>query len=413
MRQPAEINQNPTIWLTIASFLLYAYISEIVFGGPLGVFIGILSIRKALFIGIMAMYVLHLLYSKSINIKGVFLAFIYLVSILVWGVFIPSLKEVAIEYSLAESVPAASFLILFPIKTIFGTFGANNYVKWGEICAILLSGVVSVAWFLADVLDRPSFAYSIKDLYVLMSGSDHGLYIGEMADGSFRVMWISIILLPFIFIYKNTNGFNPFWSVFYMLGIIGSGTRAFLIPCVIYLLVSIFRSKISRGILGVAVVAVTVAFVLVLLDQRRIFDVISEFNGDSVRISQMNVLLKLFIEHPIFGAGLGASAVEVRSESSVFSYELTYFALLAKIGVVGSVIIILFLFNVTRRLLVVRPDRKVNTIYLVFTFIFVTSSNPYLLTLVGSLLGAVLIACGLTPGDSRSDFKFNQNNFLR
>jgi hypothetical protein len=63
--------------------------------------------------------------------------------------------------------------------------------------------------------------------------------------------------------------------------------------------------------------------------------------NEVARYHQFSALVKGWLEHPLFGSGLGATAAKygsVRSPSSPWSYELFYLALLFQVGLVGMII---------------------------------------------------------------------------
>lgn len=65
--------------------------------------------------------------------------------------------------------------------------------------------------------------------------------------------------------------------------------------------------------------------------------------SNSIKIEQAKKLLDKWSEHPIVGHGYGSYIEDyLRSESAVFSYEMTSFALLMKIGLLGALIWAIF-----------------------------------------------------------------------
>jgi hypothetical protein len=60
--------------------------------------------------------------------------------------------------------------------------------------------------------------------------------------------------------------------------------------------------------------------------------------GAEARGAQFRALVDGWLSHPIFGAGLGATAAVTRSRDQPWAYELSYLALLFQTGVVGFVV---------------------------------------------------------------------------
>jgi hypothetical protein len=74
-------------------------------------------------------------------------------------------------------------------------------------------------------------------------------------------------------------------------------------------------------------------------------------------------------------------------------------ALLAKLGIVGSAIIVLLLANWLFRLMRRSPDWP-SMLALVSSIILMTASNPYLINMVGLAIVAFIIALGSQTSDA-------------
>jgi len=129
-----------------------------------------------------------------------------------------------------------------------------------------------------------------------------------------------------------------------------------------------------------------------LLEGIRLFEVASEFDSDSARFEQFFSLLRLFSDYPFLGAGFGAHADVLRSDVTPYSYELTYVALLAKLGSLGFISLVILLFFLVSIALHRFRGKSFEIIAITFTFLFVTSTNPYLINFVGIAIVSVLIA---------------------
>lgn len=65
--------------------------------------------------------------------------------------------------------------------------------------------------------------------------------------------------------------------------------------------------------------------------------------SNNIKIKQAQKLLEKWREHPIVGHGYGSYIEDyLRSENAVFSYEMTFFALLMKIGLAGALVWVVF-----------------------------------------------------------------------
>jgi hypothetical protein len=233
-----------------------------------------------------------------------------------------------------------------------------------------------------------------------MNDTDLGVYIGPLDDGSFRVMLINFIMFPLMLCYHNWEETDFRWSAFYALAIFATGTRAFLGVWALIVGISMLRKRPMLAV-PLLVIVIGVAFTYMGSMQRlRVFEVGSELSATSARYLQYFSLMQLFWQYPVFGAGLGANAVVIRSVDAPYSYELTYVALLAKLGVVGSGIVVAVLLAWTSRLM--RRSRNWMSILSLIAAIFLmTSTNPYLINLVGMTVMAVIVALG-AQGSGRS-----------
>lgn len=65
-----------------------------------------------------------------------------------------------------------------------------------------------------------------------------------------------------------------------------------------------------------------------------------EQGTDAERLEQAGPLLDQFLSRPVLGSGFGSYASRVvRSDEAPFSYELTFYALLMKLGIVGALLL--------------------------------------------------------------------------
>lgn len=125
-----------------------------------------------------------------------------------------------------------------------------------------------------------------------------------------------------------------------------------------------------------------------------------EFDSQSERAIQSDVLLKAFAESPL-GNGIGSSFEVIRSEESAWVYELTWHKLLADIGIILPIIVVALVFSIYKIFMTTRKKIKKNEFDLMFTSILAfimlliaSFTNPYILNLdgfiaMGFLLGLV------------------------
>ena len=185
-----------------------------------------------------------------------------------------------------------------------------------------------------------------------------------------------------------------------LITILFSGRRAFWLmvlvaPFVIYIFCKLAKYR-ARKLKYLLPVSFFLAFILlieifVFFDYQILYETfVSSFDfeedlSNSIRAEQYTALVDRWIESPLIGHGLGAYAPQcIRSEISVWSYELSYLALLMNVGIIGF---ILYSFCTgwifIKSFKVIRKDKNYAIIVLpfissLFLILCLHASNPYL-----------------------------------
>jgi hypothetical protein len=373
--------------------LILIFLGELIFGGPLGTIFLEISIRKLLILMIFFCSIIVLFRDgllKKLHINLIVLLITYM---LIWGLFIPYLNDINLNYALKEIYPLTCLFLIIPFIQVFNYYGAHRYLDFISYLMSILSIIIIITWCTASYYDSQEYAFALKSFYQKISGSSDHLYIGPMPDGSFRVMWITCMILPFLIIYKNINSIKVGWTILFIISVYASGTRAFFYSSLIIVMTMLIL-KLKKKIFPVlALILITGIFLVKeFAVDTRIFQVKSEFDLDSPRAEQFLSLMRLFYEYPIMGAGFGATGDILRSDMAPYSYELTYVSLFAKTGFIGiSIILILsliFFFNNFKKF----SSNKIILSLIFSSFLFITSTNPYLLNIFGVTFLSFLIA---------------------
>jgi hypothetical protein len=98
--------------------------------------------------------------------------------------------------------------------------------------------------------------------------------------------------------------------------------------------------------------------------------------SDNLRNLQFSALMDLFFASPFIGHGLGAYSDNlIRSIVSPYSYEQQLVSFLPKFGVLGNLVLFLYLFYFSIKLYI-----RQGAVILLYLFLFVSSAifNPYL-----------------------------------
>jgi hypothetical protein len=376
-------------------YILIIYLCEIILGGASGFQLYGISIRKVLLFiliggGFFRLIIHPIIYSWQLYL----LTFIMFV-VIVWGGIVPLFRGVDLSQSLAEFLPLCVFLLIIPVLDSVHLKGIRLYLNVANWCAATIATVVIVAWVSATFFMSTEFALLVKLFFLAVTGSDSGYYIGPMPDGSYRVMWISCIFFPLMLAYKNVDKIQFKWTTFYLIAIYASGTRSFLyasLLLVFYAYIHRYKKYIWHFLVGMICLVTIILCTPDLLNESRLFNVSSEFDSDSARGEQLLSLLNLFNDNLFFGAGFGAHAEVVRSVEAPYSYELTYIALLAKLGVFGSVLVIIILTMAVCKAFLIRLPNIGQSFVIATAFLFITATNPYLLNLVGLTISVFMMA---------------------
>lgn len=379
--------------IRLMSLLAIALIVDIVFMGPLGLRGFNIPLRRVLIALLIVLSIVEMVGQRTSTTWQVLLFLGIALFLVVWGGIVPQLTGVRLNMTLAELQPIAALFLILPFYRLFHVGGAEFYLKIVRRCTFVMALIVITVWLASNVFGAVSIGLAMREFYISMNDTDLGVYIGPLGDGSFRVMLINFILFPLMVCYYNWEDTDLGWSAFYALAIFATGTRAFLGVWALIVGVSLLRRRPALAI-PLLVVSSGVAVVLMSSMQRlRVFEVGSELAETSARYMQYFSLMQLYWQYPIFGAGLGANAILIRSVDAPYSYELTYVALLAKLGSVGSGIIVTTLVWWVAHLMR-RTPHWTSVLTLAVAIFLMTSTNPYLINLVGMAIVAFIIALG-------------------
>lgn len=380
--------------IRLMSVIASILIIEMVFFGPIGLTIYDVSIRKALIGLLVVSAIVPLTTQKSIATWQLGLIMGLILFLATWAGVMPLINGVALRMTIAEAQPLVAVFLIFPFYYLFVENGAEPYLKLVRICVTTMAVIVIIVWMASNVLGSPGTGIAMREFYIGLNDTDTGVYIGPLADGSFRVMLINFILFPLMLCYHNWRRTDLKWSAFYGAAIFATGTRAFLLVWALIVGISILRRRPLLAVPAIGIVISVAAIYMGDLQRLRVFEFSSELTSESARYVQFFSLISLFLEHPVLGAGIGANAILIRSIEAPYSYELTYVALLAKLGLLGSGIVIATVTIWTVRLMKENPNWP-SVVSLIVAVVLMTGTNPYLINLVGMTVAAFIIALGI------------------
>lgn len=379
--------------LRLMSLAAIALIFDVIFLGPLGIKVYDIPVRKSLIALLFIMSLVPTLTQRRTMTWQISLFLGIIVFLVIWGGVVPQVNGVLLKMTLAEIQPIVALLLVLPFYHLLRHDGPEFYFRIIRWSMAIMAAIVIFVWTASNVLGNPGVGIAMRNFYISMNDTDLGVYIGPMPDGSFRVMLINFIMFPLMLCYHNWKKTDYLWSAFYAIAIFATGTRAFLSVWAIIVGVSMLR---KRPILAVPIILTVAALAFAYmgsLQRLRVFDFSNEVTETSARYIQYFSLMNLFWQHPVFGAGFGANAIVIRSIDAPYSYELTYVALLAKLGIVGIGVVIGALVPWTLRLSKATGN-GLGILTLILAVFLMTSTNPYLINLVGMTIIAFIVALG-------------------
>lgn len=401
-------------WVLPAIFLM-----ENILGGPLG-FAADFHGRYFLFVGALVSLILASLMrggrAQTSVIAPLMLIVLFVVWNFVWATIIPLLNGTPLSWAIsdASSLLGLSLVVAIVLAT-GGEFGGllcfyKWIVKWMVVGAVVLAWFQLIVWLLGTILPeyQGGLAANIKEIY-----STHGLYVGLMPDGFFRVFWISSLwLIPALY-YLPLVVKNRSVSLVSFIGIAGALLATYsrgiwigiLLGGVVWLtlrLAKLVRRRFTYRQFAVWIPAFGIFVALFSFQAGPIvlerMNAITSSNDVSmvVRSEQVGDLLDSWQKAPLMGLGYGATAEKGGGRSLPFSYEMVPLALLMKLGVIGSVGFWGFFFIVAASALLVLKRHNFEAVSaFVGAFVSFLSSavtNPLLFNFVGITILSVLLA---------------------
>ena len=384
----------------MAVFAVYL-ILDMIFLGPLGLNIYDVPIRKAVIGILIVSAVVPMLTRKSKETWPIWLMISMIAFLLVWGVAVPQSNGVNLQLSIAEVQPMVALLLIFPFYFLFSEYGPGKFLWLLQISTLTMGMIIVVLFIITNVLGNWGIGYNVRSFYYNLNDSDFGIYIGGLLDGSFRLMLINFIIFPLMVSYYSWDRINIPMAAFFTAASFATGTRAFVGVAGLVLAAATLRKKPTLALPFLLLGSYLVYTLFIRDSSLRILDFESDLTLTSARYVQFFALVDLFKTHPLMGAGFGASAAVIRSYEAPYSYELTYLALLAKLGIVGIMILFGSLTLWAGRL--ARQGANGLSISMLMTsIVLITATNPYLINLVGMSIIAFLVALGLWWGDEHA-----------
>jgi hypothetical protein len=325
------------------------------------------SLRRSLFLVLLFAGALRRITTRRyFSVNDALLIGISALFAIIWVLVVPYSYGFSVSQAAADASPLFGLLVL----AVWPWDAWPEESQWRRFCSyfLWLSLTLALLTILIWVLITTG-ALSIEFLTVLTNlvvpaadDSAGFIFVASLEGGGYRVFWSSsIFLLGSIYFLLMAW---PWRAAALSVGALclvvfalwTTNIRAFLgavgIFAVLQMLLSWRASKYSSMPIA-TVLALWIAGIVsvcVAIDPAVLGAIgLSRDASDVERVEQARALLGKFVAHPILGTGFGSYVPQViRSDATSFAYELTFYALLMKLGVVGIAILIAYLYSVLR-----------------------------------------------------------------
>ena len=371
---------------SINNNLLYFLLASGLLFGPFGFYLFGISINQAIMVLLVLInFVTALIVFRQSRLC--LLVIIMWIAFLVWtALLLPVLSSGSLNYALSEARSLAWVLLIIPVMSCLRS-GSWSYLLRRLFPFVIVVSIVIDFVYVAAIFGNESYGFAVRVLlgqFALTAGSvTDNIFIGPVSDGSFRVMWIFSIILPFYLFWAVDNLSSYLRAIALLIlgvAIIASGSRALIGVAIVMGLTQMSASSRIALIFGGSFAGILSVFYLFpSLFDLRIFSLVEDFTAGSARGDQATALFAEFLEAPLLGRGFGFYSDEmIRNTAAPYSYEYTYLSLLTKIGFLG-----LLWLGLMIGILLKTTGASKQRMILLLGFFLITATNPYLWTLLG------------------------------
>lgn len=342
------------------------------------------------------------------DISVVLMSFLFL---FVWVFLIPFIKDGNIFYAISDAMPLVA-LGVFLLTVDFPRW-KNTWIiiRRLMLCFLYVFSLIHIVLYIVFIV-YPQYLFLIQEVFAstfdVGTGDDaRFVFFTPLEGDGTRVYFGSsfFLLIGVYFFFSDERELfgrgvrSRYLFAFLMAGALwATNTRSFMMGAVSM----VFAFMVFSWLLVYLRQSWTTIFVLIALPLFLVFFLIptvdvqlleslglGRVGSDDIRSVQLYPLFNAFFDNFIFGAGFGASATFVRSETTPYAYELSILALFMKIGILG-VLVACGIFASTLRKMVSMGRggsiKKVSAVYaLYFSFVVSCFYNPYAFGLFGTL----------------------------
>lgn len=373
-----------------------------------------INIRKVFYILLYFMAFLSI-FKYGISKNLLWLVIIAIGFSFLYALVIPILIRGTIESAIVDWLPLIGLMFAPIIASLEHRHKIWSRLRgWVQVLCLFLAIIHIVIWWFG--IYSPNLVEFFKvfmNTYLRSQaeGDIDNIIMAETPDGGFRILYPSSLLLiiGLYFSMGELVSSSKKWKaivklLIFWLALYTTWTRAFyvlpIIIMILYIVYSFILNKSSRYqsiyfsyLLIIVFLLVFQIFVVMSSEILNILGLASS-ESDRVRVEQIYSMSDIILGNPIFGIGLGGNADLIRSAAAPWTYEMAFYALFMKVGVVGVLLIFLMLwFGLKASNISISLRSNLNLVinWLAFSSatIFIFGTNPFLFSLAG--VGVALI----------------------
>lgn len=396
----------------IVSFVFLLFCIEVILMGPgewsatLGV-----SVRKILFVLIFLLFIIHYFHYIKLNLIDICLVVCGFSFFLLSGFFIPLLKDVNLDWAVADVRPLMGFLLLpFIVSFYRKTKKWDSHRKIISFSLFLLAGLHVFLWIIGSTSrDMGEYALTtLRNIYEpgIAFEDTKLIAINYTPSGFFRVQWgsSSLLLLAFYFSLSQLNNKKTIYNFIYIfvscVAVYATQSRGlffalFLGLChywIFYYLIPLKKLDFITYFFGLSLIVVFAMMMLPFFTPEFLSLIgMSREGSDNERYFQVLPLLFNWFENFIWGSGFGSNIEIIRSKITPYAYEVSILTIVMKIGLFGLFVSLILCSALLSRVfngeVFKYQKNKIVIIYsMVFVYVIASNTNPYLSNFFGMLV---------------------------
>lgn len=374
-----------------------------------------LNIRKVLFILLYFMAAFSAL-KNGINRNLLILSFISVIFSILYAFVIPTLRETPLRNAITDWMPLMGLMLAPMIAGLELRHRFWNQLKgWVQLLCLTLALMHIIIWSLgrsASGLLEIVRLFMETYLRSQVEGNIDNIIMSETPDGGFRFLYPSSLLL-IIGIYFSTAELlsgAKIWRpitklIVFWLALYTTWTRAFyLLPIFTFLFYVGYGFILKKDNRFQSVYFSYLLFIVLFVGFQIIGVMSSELlnqlglaspESDEARTLQVSSISDTIFGNLLFGIGFGGHANYLRSTAAPWTYEMAFYALFMKVGVVGVILIFVMLWFglkvfVNSKSLCSNRNLIKNWLAFSTASMLIFGSNPFLFSLAGVGVAVIL-----------------------